>query len=329
MAATTGTTDAVVKAQLLANGERYAYFQAIRLLRLFSRADGTPLDSLRTRPQLTLGFPETDIERIEPRPQGGYQVSANFFGLYGVASPLPTFYTEDLLDEQREGRHATRDFLDILHDALYPLLFDAWSKYRLPRRLIEEDDRQLENLLYAFVGLDDPNQRARLPYASELLRYAGLFSQRPRSVLGLQTLLADCFSPARVVIDCAVPTMVPIPVEQRLCLGNRGQRLGENAFLGSEIEDVSSHIAIHLQELPAPLFHRLLPGGSEHQRLRFLVTYYLTDPLTVVVVLELRHGEAKTARTCGTTDGPWSRLGLDTWLAPETAGQPTRTVFTL
>src|SRR4051794_9725405 len=125
MAAKIGSTAAAVEEQLLAHGERFSYFQAIRLLRLFGKARGMPTDSLRIRPRLSLGFPENDIERIEPRDSGGYRITANFFGLYGVASPLPTYYTEDLFEEEREGRHATRDFLDVIHHAMYPLLFDA------------------------------------------------------------------------------------------------------------------------------------------------------------------------------------------------------------
>lgn len=331
MAAATGTTGAVVEERLLANGERYAYFQAVRLLRLFGKADGHAGDMLRTRPQLTLAFPETDIDRIERRAEGGYRITANFFGLYGVASPLPTYYTEDLLDEQREGRHATRDFLDIVHHALYPLLFEAWSKYRLQRRVIEEGDRKVENHLYAFVGLDDPARRAALPYAQDLLRYAGLFNLRPHSALGLKTLLSDAFQPATVAIECCVPTVVPIPADQRLALGMQGHCLGENAYLGAEIDDVSSHLGIRLSDLPEALFHRLLPGEPDHERLRFLVGYYLTDPLTVTVELELRPGAARTARTHahGADGMKWCRLGLDTWLAPEASQRTTRAKFNL
>lgn len=329
MAAATGTAASVVEEQLLANGERYAYFQAVRLLRLFGKTGGHAEDMLRTRPQLTLGFPETDIDRIERRPQGGYRITANFFGLYGVASPLPTYYTEDLLDEQREGRQATRDFLDIVHHAMYPLLFDAWSKYRLQRRVVEEGDTKVENHLYAFVGLDDPALRATLPYAKDLLRYAGLFSLRPHSALGLKTLLGEAFRPAAVDIECCVPTVVPIPADQRLSLGLQGHCLGENAYLGAEIDDVSSRLGIRLSDLPEALFHRLLPGERDHERLRFLVGFYLTDPLTVTVELELRPGEARTARTHGADGMNWCRLGLDTWLAPEASQYTTRAKFNL
>ena len=70
MAAKIGSAAAAVEEQLLAHGERFSYFQAIRLLRLFGKARGMETDSLRIRPKLSLGFPENDIDSIEPLPNG-------------------------------------------------------------------------------------------------------------------------------------------------------------------------------------------------------------------------------------------------------------------
>jgi type VI secretion system protein ImpH len=327
MAAETRATTDAVKALLLTNGEKYSYFQAIRLLRLYDRHTGLNQENLRVRPRLGLGFPENDIERIEATPEGGYRITANFFGLYGVASPLPTYYTEDLIEEEREGHQVTRDFLDIVHHAMYPLLFDAWAKYRVEQRIVEDRDRTSLNQLYAFVGLHDPDLRAgMLPGSAELLRYAGLFNQRPHSALGLKTLLADAFAPAEVNVVCGVPRAVPIPGDQRWQLGQQQSRLGEDAWLGSEIDDYESTIRIVFAEVPQALFHQMLPGGRAHTRLRFFTRFYLTDPLDVEVELELRHDEAGAART---GRGLWSRLGFDMWLNPGETALPTRVQYLL
>lgn len=328
MAATSGTTSSAIKEQLLANGEQFSYFQAIRLLGLFGRnavPDAAAANSaanlsthavaLRTRPKLGLGFPENDIDCIEALPQGGYRITANFFGLYGVASPLPTYYTEDLFEEQRDGLHATRDFLDIVHHALYPLLFEAWRKYRVQLRILEQGDSGLLNHLYAFTGLDDPQLRADLlPGSADLLRYAGLLNQRPRSLLGLHTMLADAFSSAQVEIDSCVRTSLAIPSDQRLGLGIASQRLGQDCYLGQQIDDYSSTLRIRLSALSDDLFHQLLPGGEQCQRLRFLTRFYLNDPLQVLV--ELTPCERQSART---NSARWSQLGFDSWLAPQAA----------
>ena len=302
-----------MKDALQAEGASYAYFQAVRLLR---RAGAS---GIRVRPRLSLAFPDTDIDRIERLPgaaedgsQDVFRITANFFGLYGVSSPLPTFYTEDLLDDQREGRHARRDFFDILHAALYPQLFEAWRKYRLQMRSVEDNDADALDMLYAFAGLGSPAQRDGLPGAAGLLRHLNLFAQRTRSALGLRTLLGDAFAPAAVEVDACLPRWMPIPEDQRLRLGQQAHRLGEECPLGAQIEDSENFLRIVIRDLPEALFQQLLPGADGHKWLQFLVRFYLTRPLRVGIELHLKEDEGAAARLGAAA---WSRLGLDTWLS--------------
>jgi type VI secretion system protein ImpH len=346
MATKIGPTAAAVEQKLLANGEKFSYFQAVRLLRLFAKARGSSIDSLRIRPKLGLGFPENDIDAIEPIDSGGYRITANFFGLYGVSSPLPTYYTEDLFDEEREGRHATRDFLDVIHYAIYPLLFEAWRKPRLQDRVVEDRDKDVLNQLFAFVGLNDARLRSELPESDTLLRYAGLFNQFPRSAMGLATLLADALSPAKVTVKSCTLQQVKIADDQLVRLGQQACTLGEDTHLGTHIDDYCGSISIRLTDLSEELFHELLPGTTGHERLTFLTRFYLIDPLEVKVELQLRRSEARCARTpaqfvidlnsdlddlsvAPDFNVHWSRLGLDTWLAPEQSTLPTEVEFML
>ena len=313
MAAAAGQQSPALTQALLGEGGRFSFFQAVRLLqRCGDGLERTP--HLRIRPKLSLGFPDTDIDRIRALPDGGHEIIANFFGLYGVASPLPTFYTEDLFEEEREGRHATRDFLDIVHQSLYGLLIDCWNKYRLPLRIIERFDAKVLNHLYAFVGLEDADLRQRLPQHRELLlRYAGLFNQQIRSAQGLCTLLADAFAPAQVDVLPCVARVAAIPEDQRLRLGVQAHRLGEESYLGCEIDDCASHCVVRLADLPEDVFHSLLPGSDGNSKLQFLISFYLIDPLNVDIELQPRRGSVEPARLGG---GDWSRLGLDSWLVP-------------
>ena len=310
---------------LLKRGEQFSFFQAVRLLQ--RAGDGVEHSQhLRIRPKLTLGFPDTDIDCIRALPDGGHEIIANFFGLYGVTSPLPTFYTEDLFEEEREGRHATRDFLDIIHQTLYSVLIDTWNKYRLALRVVEHLDARVLNLLYAFVGLEDVGLRRSLPGSELLLRYAGLFSQKTRSALGLCTLLADAFSPAKVEVLPCVPRVAPIPADQRLCLGQQAHCLGEDSYLGSEIDDRENNFVVCIADLPEDVFHSLLPGSEGHRKLQFLISFYLIDPLSVTIKLMLRKGEVEPARL---SEENWGCLGLDTWLAPAVKSTLAPVTFSL
>jgi type VI secretion system protein ImpH len=352
----TRPADSALEEQLFARGERFAYFQAIRLLRRRARARQESVDDIRVRPRLALGFPETDIDRIErrsrpiapplPGGRGGVtpqaddtqsdvasqttevvQLTANFFGLYGVATPLPSFYTEDLLEEHREGRKSAREFLDILHYTLYPLLFDSWVKYRPHIRIVEEGDTRMLDHLHAFVGLDDASIVPRdQPGVDDLLRYTALLAQRPRSALGLQTLLSDAFSPARVEVVSCIESWLPIPDDQCMRLGQQAHALGVDAYLGSQASDWTSQLRVEFHDLSDTLFRALQPGNHDYDRLRFLVRFYVLEPHRIDIRLALRPGAVLAARTGGER---WNRLGQTTWLAPRFDQQPEPVTFTL
>ncbi|KWC39192.1 type VI secretion protein [Burkholderia ubonensis] len=318
---------------LLGEAKHFAYFQAIRLLRRIVRErrdDSASTNSssmpIHTRPNLTLSFPDTDVERIDKADDGGYRVVANFFGLYGVSSPLPTFYTEDLIDEAFKGRHAARGFLDVLHRALYPLLFDAWLKHRLSLRIVEEHDEDALRPLYALAGVDARIARDAGLHEHALLRYVGLLSQRPRSAVGLRALLADAFAPATVDIEPCVPQWLPIPAIQRTRVGTCAHRLGVDARVGTRMRDDGARLRIVLGDVPVPLFRALMPGGEAFRRLRFLTRLYLTRPFTVDVIIRVRARDALPA-CCG--GGAWSRVGFDAWLGEPSAARAASPEFRL
>jgi len=119
---------------------------------------------------------------------------------------------------------------------------------------------------------------------------------------------------------------VPIADDQRCRLGEGGHRLGVDTWLGSEIDDVSNRVRITFSDVPQALFRQLLPGAPGHAQLVFLIRYYLIDPFDVDVEIALRHEDASGARF---GHGSWSRLGVDSWLAPEQADLPTKVCFRL
>jgi type VI secretion system protein ImpH len=317
MAGAGRTTAADLKDWLLREARSVAFFQAVRLLRLTDRQQkedpraAFDWSGLRIRTNLSLAFPENDIEELTPLPDGsGMRLTANFFGLYGVSSPLPTFYTEDLLDEASRDISTQRDFLDIFHFALYPLMYDAWAKYRNAFKVVEEADRDYLDRLLALVGFHDEPTRRDLPKVPSLLRYAGLFTQYPRSAMGLETLLSDAADGTPVSVQTCVATRLLIPADQRTSLGGRGAPLGVSTYLGQEMADRMSTITIRIGPTDADGFHELLPWHEGHNELRFLVRMYLTDPLRSNVELVLERGAVRPARLGGNM---WNQLGLDTW----------------
>ena len=322
-----------ITTDLLSQGWSYSFFQAVRLLRrLQPRSNTTGAladDHIRVRPALNLAFPAADIAKIEGiqyEEQNRYNVTATFFGLYGSSSPLPTFYTEDLINEAGQDESVSRDFIDIIHHRLYSLLFQAWLKYRLFFQVTEEhSDAHIERL-FCLLGLGDPKLRRKIPDVHGLLRYIGLFTQFPHSGTGLITLLRDALDDVPLQLVGCIHRMAKIPEPQRLKMGVSGVALGMDTYVGEEIEDRMGKFRIQIGPLNQADFLRFTPGKPGYVKLTTLTELYITEPFEYEVELILA---AKEAETVSLGDPVRSVLGVTTWVFSEESLGEVRTRFTV
>ncbi|MGD9947354.1 MAG: type VI secretion system baseplate subunit TssG [Desulfobulbus sp.] len=314
---------------LLKDGPGYSFFQAIRLIRLILKqreecgvkaAASLEGRFLRIRPELTLGFPSADIAGIKAVPlEDGEQrfvVNTTFLGLYGTSSPLPSFYTEDLLREAGDDKSVTRDFLDIVNSTVYPLFVRSLLKYNLFLQINEEKNHEYLKRLYCLMGLGDSSDRSPTEEEARrsLLRYAGLMSQRPRSALGLKTMLSDSLQGIAVNIRQCIPQMVPVPADQRNSLGITNATLGEDMYMGSEIGDCMGRFRIIVGPVPAEQFSACLPGGSVLNRASFLVDHYLNSPLEYDFEVLFDRSDVPSI-SLGESSG--ALLGMNSWLGSD------------
>jgi type VI secretion system protein ImpG len=310
-----GVTTSPVMNELLTRGREFSFVQVMRLARMFldpRGKEGLPevpwQDRVRIRPPLSLAFPASDVARVE-RDGSDLRITATFLALYGPASPLPNFYTEDLFEEASSDESVVRDFVDIIHQRLYHLYFQCWNKYRLFIRVVEEKNPIDRERLFCLIGLGEKELARSVPDSYAMLRYTGLLTQYPRSALGLRTMLRDGLKIKRIRIIRNVKRMVPIPPDQRMRMGVSGCRLGMDTVLGSEIADLMGKFRIEIGPLGWDEYNSFLPGTPLHEKLARYVRFYLTDPLAFDLKLILAAGEAKPLRL----GDPKARLGLNTW----------------
>jgi len=322
MADENGRPTAKLTERLLAEGRRFSFIQAFRFLLLHLRRNSSPdidlnelAKKIRVRPELSLAFPESDITKIEESsPPGSFMVTAAFLGLYGSSSPLPTFYTEDLLQELSQDRSISRDFYDIFNSRLYSLYFGIWKHYHLFFNIAEDPDKDVLQRLYCLAGLGGEALResAENPYG--MLRYIGLATQFPRSAEGLRALLADGLSEPAVHITQCRERIATIPEDQRLFLGVSGNILGEDAYLGAGIADRAGNFRVHIGPVNKETFNRYLPDQPDFQKLGQLIRFYLDQPLTWDVEVTLKPQDLTT-----TVVSSQAMLGCNTWIFSEGA----------
>ena len=305
---------------LLQEGHSYSFFQAVRLIRLILRRQNDARDAasvegrfLRIRPELTLGFPSSDIARIEEVPLENdgrrFIIYATFLGLYGTSSPLPSFYTEDLLHEASDDKSVTRDFIDVINSSIYPLFINSLLKYNLFLQICEEKNQdyleRIQSLAGLNVGRDQDSARA-------LSRYSGIMCQHPRSAHGLKTMLNDSLDGIPVHIRQCVPRIVAIPEDQRASIGLSNASLGEDLYLGSEIHECMGKFRIILGPIPPEIAFSCFPGGSVLKQAVFLVDNYLDSPLEYDFEM-LFDPAGVPSISLGDESG--AAMGVNSWLA--------------
>ncbi|OUO93848.1 type VI secretion system baseplate subunit TssG [Cloacibacillus sp. An23] len=296
--------------RLMTEPQRFTMYQALWLIGALNADTAEGIDlflrrNLRVVPWLSLAFPPSEVvsvERREGRSGGVFRVTVPYYGLYSTMGSLPTFYTEELLDEARDDESVTRDFLDILNNHLYHLLYAANRHGDIPRRTVESASRSAEFIQYSLMGqaedtLRDPGLQA--------LAIVDLLAQRPRSAVRLERYIAFVLGRGDVEVEQCVERRAPVPDGQRCLLGRGGCTLGDDAVLGSSVADCSGRFRVHLWKAGPRDAGEFLPGRAGYETFRDRVDRYLDSPHEFDLVLHPDGGTPPPAAL-----GAGARLGF-------------------
>ncbi|HFU2422850.1 TPA: type VI secretion system baseplate subunit TssG, partial [Klebsiella variicola] len=127
--------------RLEADLPRINFYRFCQLLE--KRRPGQPLmgatshpadDPVRFYPHPGMGFPASELRAVEYDEAddcGPPVIRTTFMGLYGVDSPLPTAYLDDIA-QRREGHEALQGLLDIFSHRIMTQFYRIWRKYSWP-----------------------------------------------------------------------------------------------------------------------------------------------------------------------------------------------------
>ncbi len=307
----------------LQRGRTFELMQLLHLVELTTRATaaiGTqgPVtrEPVRLRPSLSLGFPPGDIAECTwiDTPDGGgrLRITATFLGLYGSDSPLPTHFTEQLLDEQ-EADERVREFIDLFHHRIYSLLYRVWRKYRYYATFRSDGRDPISQVVRGLLGLATDHLDENLRVSPlKLFRYVGLLSQRPRSAAGLRGQLADLFAGVAFRIEQCVDRWVWIQPSDRNALGLAKCTLGRDCLVGERMVDRSGKFRICIGPVGFDDYVRFLPDGSATRELTQIVRFYCDDPLLFDIRVTLRGDEVPDTPLGG--EAPLGRLACTSWV---------------
>ena len=317
---------------LAAEGERFAFDQAVRLLeamqpRAVPVGEGVEpaAEAVRFRSRVDLGFPASEVRRVElpEKPGEPARMEVAFFGLAGPLGPLPRGITELLIDRRFVGDGALRSFLDIFDHRLISLFFRGRKKTRpaLDRR--PPDRGRAATALAALAGLGTPHLAGRMAVADRaLLFYTGLLVGPRRSMIGLERLLAHFFRIAARIVPFR-GRWLPLGDRQTTVIGasGRNRELGRSAVAGRRLWDQGAAFDLELGPLSLRQLLSFLPTGEAFPVLRSLVRFYCGDELDCRLRLTLR-GEEVPALSLGAAGDV--RLGWSARLAAAGAAAEPR-----
>jgi len=178
----------VVIERLLADPQRFEFFQAVRLLLLWLEERGVPPQRalerhLRFPNSLSLRFPASQVEALALERQSDaaksagaaspqFRLTPSFMGLLGAHGALPVHVTEQIQAWQASqagaqgadavNAEAPRAFLDIFSTRLLALFYGAWKKYRVEHAIAGPADTFLP-LLLALAGFAPAHAAASAP----------------------------------------------------------------------------------------------------------------------------------------------------------------------
>lgn len=312
----------------------FNFFQAVYLLSK-ARADSAALgdkgpvsrEPVRFRANATLGFPSADVDSlVETAPRGDSQLppllcTVNFLGLYGPASPLPVFYTEDVLG-RTDDENTSRHFLDIFHHRLVSFVYRAWAKYHHQAQFTPGKIDPFSEQLLALVGMYSGGKAGSSALEwRKLIPLIGVLGMRARSADTLANIVSYYFDGVPASVQEFIVRRVSIDPSQHARLGTSQCVLGREAFLGASVPDASTKFCLHLGPVDFMTYKNLLPGRGGHRELRALMQVALVDRLDYDVSIKVDVRDVPALNLDKKTGGA---LGWTSWL-----GKPKESYFTV
>jgi type VI secretion system protein ImpH len=335
---------------LFAEGHRFDFFQAVRLLEIIHTADSgeetshyaqqngegfvTPgqgsdptKEIVRFKSAVKLDFPSSDIAQVKSQKDEQFkktspapaEMTVNFLGLAGGLGALDIPTTELVLQNASHSDAALKDFLDIFNHRLVSLLYRIRKHHRVGLSSVTPGEDQISRYLYSIIGMGTLRLQGRMHVRDRaLLYYAGILAQYPRSMSGLKQILADYFQ-VEVEGQQFVGAWCDLEESQWTVIGasGRNQRLGsDTVVLGTRVWDQHARFEIQLGPLTLSQFENFLPTEWRFAVLCDLIRFYVKDEFDFNIRLILKAEEIPMVEL-----RTFPALAWTSWLGP--SGSPT------
>jgi type VI secretion system protein ImpH len=297
---------------------RFDYFTVLRHLeRMFADRPRIGDSAARREDFVQLGqdpfmdFPASNLARVVQSDDKPLKVFVKYLGLLGPQGALPLATTEEAYHYVLTQDDAFPRFLDLFNHRFIQLFFRAWAD----ARPIAQHDRPDADRFVAYIGSaiglgSKPYQDLdSLPDAAKL-GFAGLIGAQAKCASRLAGAVCGLFK-VKAEVEEFVGSRLMIEASERTILGDRYNRLGEDAVPGRTVFSVQDKIRLRIFAKNLAQYIRFLPTGDLCEPLADLVFFYNGEQLDWDVELAIPSGAAEPIRI-----GKFGQLGWTSWMAP-------------
>lgn len=229
-------------------------------------------DPVRFRPSPQLGFPSGELKRTEADPDNPDlppTVRTQFFGLYGVDSPMPTAIIDDV-NQGRDGADAMAAFLDIFNHRLTTQFYRIWRKYSYPATF---ECGGTDKISQSLIGLTGVAHSHELP-SSRLLGILPHLLHPTHTAEGIAAVIRSQAPDTVVNVFPHHPVTMPVTKEARLSLCD-GMTLDQYPVLGDETTITGYCSRVELSIENPDEVKGWMPDGQLKQDVMTLLRTYL------------------------------------------------------
>ncbi|MFM2416040.1 MAG: type secretion system baseplate subunit TssG, partial [Pseudomonadota bacterium] len=272
------------------------------------------MDRIRFRHDPDLKFSTSDVVQAEWNPDdalglGGVEITTSFLGLTGTVTPLPLYFTEEIVQDDSDAP-VRRELLDVFHNRLLRTFATAYLGLDYGKSFDAAGADRISTWargLLAYPGGEEASEQT-----TSWLRYAPAFVQGGNTADGLLAVLrsavAGYLGLAEVTLDCFAGGMADVADDQRTRLGQTSY-LGRSLMLGSMARSTASRVRAVVGELSAAQLPHFLPDGVAFKLLKQAFCEFVSSPVDADLELVMRPGTGQTLVLGGGRLGVTSFLG--------------------
>lgn len=282
-------------------------------------------ESLTIKSHVSLAMPASELQKIEID-QDKPALWINFLSLAGVLGPLPTPYTEMVIERTREKDTSFRDFLDIFNHRIASMWHRLHKKIHVGVAQVLPQHSYIGKCLLRLAGISHEKVlKGTALTETALLTYQNFLWKQPHSMIGLQQMIHHHFNVKTEVHEFIGAWNQAQPEEiTRIGMTSKAQWniLGRNTILGSKCWDQMAGIQIHIGPLSWKEFCSFLPIQNNNMKnlynpLKDLCRMYVGLDFSITAKIILAKNEIKpitlTSKLTSQEDTSF-HLGKNTWL---------------